>query len=168
MVDDPACTTLWEGWGIGGAGFGGGTINHGWSGGPLTLMSQYFAGVAPTTPGYTTFHVLPQPGHLRRIEARVPSVRGPIEVKLECTGSTSTLRVTVPERTRAVLGLPLTGEEPLQVVRSGAQVIWARDRASGPRAPAGMTVHGLQGDAVRHFTVEVGPGEWELTGETGR
>ena len=33
-------TTLFEGWGIGSEGFGGGTINHAWSGGPLTLLSQ--------------------------------------------------------------------------------------------------------------------------------
>ena len=35
-------TTLFEGWGIGQEGFGGGTINHAWSGGPLTLLSQKF------------------------------------------------------------------------------------------------------------------------------
>ncbi len=40
-------STLWEGWGIGPEGYGGGSYNHGWSGGPLTLMMQYIAGVAP-------------------------------------------------------------------------------------------------------------------------
>ena len=33
-------TTLWEGWGIGSKGFGGGSYNHAWSGGPLTILSQ--------------------------------------------------------------------------------------------------------------------------------
>ena len=37
-------TTLWEDWRIGGS--GGGTINHAWSGGPLTALSQYVAGIA--------------------------------------------------------------------------------------------------------------------------
>ncbi|HYD85143.1 MAG TPA: hypothetical protein VEA63_13855, partial [Opitutus sp.] len=54
-------STLWEGWGIGAEGYGGGTINHAWSGGPLTIMSQYFAGIAPTSPAFATYHVLPQP-----------------------------------------------------------------------------------------------------------
>ena len=35
MIESPL-TTLWEGWGIGSEGFGGGTYNHAWSGGPLT------------------------------------------------------------------------------------------------------------------------------------
>lgn len=40
MIESPL-TTLWEGWGIGSEGFGGGTYNHAWSGGPLTILSQY-------------------------------------------------------------------------------------------------------------------------------
>ena len=50
MVNYPGCTTLWEGWGIGKAGFGGGSVNHAWSGGTLTLLSQYVAGIRPTKP----------------------------------------------------------------------------------------------------------------------
>ena len=37
MIESPL-TTLWEGWGIGSEGFGGGTYNHAWSGGPLTIL----------------------------------------------------------------------------------------------------------------------------------
>lgn len=39
MVDDPGSTTLFEGWGIGEKGYGGGTTNHAWSGGALTPSS---------------------------------------------------------------------------------------------------------------------------------
>ncbi|HEY9155885.1 MAG TPA: hypothetical protein VIM69_12185, partial [Opitutaceae bacterium] len=60
MVNNTEYTTLWEGWGIGEKGFGGGTINHAWSGGPLTIMSQYFAGIAPTSPAYKTYRISPQ------------------------------------------------------------------------------------------------------------
>src|ERR1035441_7430937 len=52
-------STLWEGWGIGAEGYGGGSYNHGWSGGPLTLMMQYVVGIAPTSTGYATYHVQP-------------------------------------------------------------------------------------------------------------
>lgn len=44
MMNYPEYTTLFEGWGIGPDGFGGGTINHAWSGGPLTLLSQKVCG----------------------------------------------------------------------------------------------------------------------------
>ena len=48
-------TTLWEGWGIGSKGFGGGSYNHAWSGGPLTILSQYFAGISPLKPAFKEF-----------------------------------------------------------------------------------------------------------------
>ena len=44
MVESPL-TTLWEGWGIGNEGFGGGSYNHAWSGGPLdNTICSFFAG----------------------------------------------------------------------------------------------------------------------------
>lgn len=38
MVNDSEHTTLYEGWGIGPNGFPGGTTNHAWSGGGLTIL----------------------------------------------------------------------------------------------------------------------------------
>lgn len=47
MVNHPDYTTLFEGWGIGKDGFGGGTVNHGWSGGGLVVCSSiYLRGIA--------------------------------------------------------------------------------------------------------------------------
>ena len=64
-MTDHRHSTLWENWNRG-------TMNHAWSGGALTLLSQYAAGVAPVEPGYTRYQVLPQMGHLRHIRIRVP------------------------------------------------------------------------------------------------
>ena len=58
MVLDPYYTTLWEGWGIGAEGYGGGTTNHAWSGGGLTLLYQYAAGVSPAAPSPNPIPVL--------------------------------------------------------------------------------------------------------------
>ena len=44
MVEDPQCSTLYEGWGIGENGYGGGSSNHAWSGGGLTVLAQYVCG----------------------------------------------------------------------------------------------------------------------------
>ncbi|MFP4367340.1 MAG: hypothetical protein ACOCU3_00265 [bacterium] len=52
MVNHPEITTLWEGWGIGRSGYGGGSANHAWSGGGLTILSQYVAGIYPVEPAY--------------------------------------------------------------------------------------------------------------------
>jgi hypothetical protein len=56
-------TTLWEDWTIGGS--GGGSINHGWAGSPLSLLSAYVAGVTPLSAGWKTILVKPQLGSLK-------------------------------------------------------------------------------------------------------
>jgi hypothetical protein len=99
-------TTLWEGWGLGKNGYGGGTYNHAWSGGPLTCLSQYAAGVAPTKPGYEAYSVFPQMGSLKRIQAVVPTVKGEIHLTLEQTDNTFTIDITSPPGTTAELGIP--------------------------------------------------------------
>jgi hypothetical protein len=75
-----ADSTLWEDFGV----FG--TRNHAWSGGLLTLLYRYVAGIGPETPGYARYRVFPNPGPLSRIRARVPSVRGVIAVAIESVG----------------------------------------------------------------------------------
>lgn len=105
MVNHPTISTLWEGWGIGKEGFGGGTTNHAWSGGGLTLLSQYVAGIAPTAPGYTAFQVKPQPGFLRNVEANVPTVKGDIRVVLKQEEDYQ-LEVEVPVGSEASVHIP--------------------------------------------------------------
>ncbi|MEO0331335.1 MAG: alpha-L-rhamnosidase C-terminal domain-containing protein, partial [Bacteroidota bacterium] len=105
MVEHPTITTLWEGWGIGSEGYGGGTTNHAWSGGGLTLLSQYIAGVSPTAPGYKTFQVKPQLGPLKQVKAEVPSIRGKIVVEIEVTQEYR-LSLEVPEQTVAKVYIP--------------------------------------------------------------
>ncbi len=99
-------TTLWEGWGLGKNGYGGGTYNHAWSGGPLTCLSQYAAGVAPTKPGYKAYSVFPQMGSLKRIQAVVPTVKGEIHLTLEQTDNTFSIDITSPPGTKAEVGIP--------------------------------------------------------------
>ncbi|GAA0873333.1 glycoside hydrolase family 78 protein [Gangjinia marincola] len=105
MVNHPTITTLWEGWGIGAEGYGGGTTNHAWSGGGLTLLSQYVAGIAPTSPGYQTFDVKPQPGFLKYIKAVVPSIKGNIHFELS-KGEDYKLIIEVPKDSEASIYIP--------------------------------------------------------------
>ncbi|MEM7548576.1 MAG: alpha-L-rhamnosidase C-terminal domain-containing protein [Bacteroidota bacterium] len=105
MVNHPTITTLWEGWGIGAEGYGGGTTNHAWSGGGLTLLSQYVAGVYPTSAGYETFHVRPQLGGLKEVKCIVPSIKGDIKVSIN-KSEEYTLEVSIPENTEATFFLP--------------------------------------------------------------
>ncbi len=106
MIDSyPHYTTLFEGWGIGDDGFGGGTINHAWSGGPLTILSQKVCGIAPTSPGFKTFQVRPQMGNLREASATIDTNYGKISVELMRNGSKITMNLSVPSGTKAEIYL---------------------------------------------------------------
>ena len=98
-------TTLFEGWGIGSDGFGGGTINHAWSGGPLTILSQKICGVAPTSPAFRTFRVAPKMGKLNEASATLETIYGKIEVSLKRKAGNIKLKLKVPKGTTAEIVL---------------------------------------------------------------
>ncbi len=124
MVLDTTYTTLWEGWGIGAEGFGGGTTNHAWSGGGLTLLYQYAAGIAPTSPGYETFQIKPQPGFLKHIKAVVPSIKGNIKVELK-NDKEYRLDIEVPKESKAIVYIPSRYQE---IIVNGEKVIHIKDQ----------------------------------------
>lgn len=99
-------TTLFEGWGIGSEGFGGGTVNHAWSGGPLTILSQKLCGIEPTAPGFKAFEVKPRMATLKTASASVETHYGMIRVQLSRRSAKSgvaSLTVEVPEGTTATV-----------------------------------------------------------------
>ncbi|WP_370861482.1 alpha-L-rhamnosidase-related protein [Parabacteroides faecis] len=80
MVDHPL-TTLWEDWQIGGA--GGGSINHGWAGGPLSLLSQYIAGISPLEAEWNKILIKPMLGNLKQVVCTVPTKTGTITATIK-------------------------------------------------------------------------------------
>ncbi|MDL2222306.1 glycoside hydrolase [Parabacteroides sp. OttesenSCG-928-N08] len=103
MLDYADYTTLFEGWGVGAEGFGGGTINHAWSGGPLTLLSQKVCGISPTSPAFQTFKVQPRMGTLTEVSAVVPTLFGDIVVEIKRKEKQYNVKLTVPEGTEAIV-----------------------------------------------------------------
>ncbi len=101
MVEHPDYTTLWEGWGIGKEGFGGGTINHAWSGGGLTMLSQYAAGVHCFGPD--CFLIMPQPGPLKWLKSKTPTVYGDLKVDIERNDKKCKMTVVVPKNVKQTL-----------------------------------------------------------------
>lgn len=108
QIDSPL-TTLWEGWGLGREGYGGGTYNHAWSGAALTILSQYAAGIAPTAPGFAEYQVLPQMAPLTEIDTVVPTPHGNIELSLRDKDGRFRLELKSPADTHAVVGIPAEG-----------------------------------------------------------
>ncbi len=120
MVQSP-CSTLWEGWEIGSLKYGGGTCNHAWSGGPLTLLSMYAAGIRPIKPGYEEFEVMPQLGGLTFIKCTVPSVKGSIELDIKKDEKTFSLNIKIPAGTKGVVTLPAEFSDDIKITDSSGE-----------------------------------------------
>jgi alpha-L-rhamnosidase len=123
MVNDTNYTTLFEGWGIGNEGYGGGTTNHAWSGGALTILSQYLCGIEPLKPGYELFQIVPKPGSIKSASATVESVKGTIKSRFEMSENKFLLDVAVPVSTEAIVGIP---EKITSVLKVNDITIWGK------------------------------------------
>lgn len=106
MVNHPEHTTLFEGWVIDGKVNMGGTVNHAWSGGPITVLGQYLCGVSPVEPGYRLFKVDPQPAGINEAAIDIPTVAGIISSAYKVSDNRFSLDVKVPDGSEALVYLP--------------------------------------------------------------
>jgi len=152
-------TTLWEGWGIGDEKFGGGTYNHAWSGGALTVLSQYAAGVAPEEPAYRKYHVMPCLGGLQTIQSEVPTPNGNIKLDIEQDGRGIRLNLSSPLHTTARVGLPIPAGKSFRNIIANGTVVWEKN---------GLTVDAvgvaLESADARMVRLLVAPGIWHFKG----
>ena len=103
MIEDPMHSTLYEGWEEGG--FGGGSTNHAWSGGMLTVIAENVCGVRPLVPGWGEFEIRPYPV-IAECDILIPSVKGNIRSAFKDSETSFVLTVSVPEGTVAKVVLP--------------------------------------------------------------
>ncbi len=104
-------STLWEGWEYTGARgmtykSGNGTYNHAWSGGGLTILSQYIAGIQTLEPSFKRFKVEPNLGSLNRVKSLVPTTYGNIELEAVKGDKSLDITLSVPEGTTANISVP--------------------------------------------------------------
>lgn len=119
-------STLWERWPEWVEGEAdGGTINHSWSGGPLTLLSANVAGLRPLRPGWDIFKVEPKPGSLRRISAKVLRPQGLISLKAELDNGIWHVELAVPEGLAAELDLGYLGSGNIPETITSGQWKWS-------------------------------------------
>ena len=109
-------STLWEFWVK-----AEGTSNHAWSGGPLVILSKYFAGVRPVKAGYAEFVIRPQLTEPDTVQCIVPSVKGYIRVTERKTDDAFVLDASVPEGTTARICLPYADG---QTVRLNGRIVY--------------------------------------------
>ncbi|WP_164849986.1 alpha-L-rhamnosidase-related protein [Mucilaginibacter limnophilus] len=154
MVESPL-TTLWEGWGVGKEGYGGGSYNHGWSGGPLTLLMEYVCGISPLEPGFVKFQVSPQPGHLVNASASFESVKGTIRSSFERSSEGIQVKVTVPASSNAVVLMP---SQAVKRIKINGTLAWENGNyLNGHKKPSEVV--------ESRIGFEVAAGEWKFIAE---
>jgi len=98
-------TTVWEEWN------GSKSHSHGWGAGPTAHLLKYVVGIAPTSPGFKTFDVLPDFANLTHASGAVPTPYGSIQVQWRRDGNSIELTAVVPENTTARIGLPIEASQ---------------------------------------------------------
>ena len=102
-------STLWELWTYDeseGAEHGNSGYNHGWAGGPLILLSKYFAGIAPDEKLPNTYRICPDLSVLTSIKAEFPVKEG----ILALNASENLIEVFVPAKISAIVNLKKSRE----------------------------------------------------------
>ena len=112
-LSDP---TFSESWG------GGGSKNHGWSGGGLIVLSGYAAGVRPLEAGFAKYTVIPQMASIKNIAAKIPTAKGAINVNAVKGDDRFDLSVNVLAGSTAPIGIPRL-EGATKVVCKG-KTVW--------------------------------------------
>lgn len=113
MVLNKGYSTLFEGWEVGG--FGGGSTNHAWSGGALTVLAQYVCGLYPLEPAWKTFKIEPYPALMKDVSIKVPSLAGDVKSAFKVADDKFTMDITVPKSATAVLYLPTLANGKIEV-----------------------------------------------------
>lgn len=91
-----------------------GTSNHGWSAGPLILMSRYMVGIRPLSPGYEVYEIKPDMGELKEVSTSMETVHGKINVELsrEKKDEPISMKVTQPKDVTARIAWEKSFGEP--------------------------------------------------------
>ena len=87
---------------------------------PLILLYHGIMGLRPTSPGYATCVIAPQPGDLKQIACQAHTVRGTIHFTVSKTGAGRELKLEVPAEIEAELILEAREKVPLPAGREPA------------------------------------------------
>ncbi|HZJ79082.1 MAG TPA: alpha-L-rhamnosidase C-terminal domain-containing protein [Dysgonamonadaceae bacterium] len=107
MVNHPDCSTLWEFWTYEAS------VNHAWSGGPLSVLYKNMAGIIPTKPGFEEFTVFPELLGKSSLNCSFSTVKGDISLSMKIENDNTTLELEVPNESHAIVRIPLVADDVL-------------------------------------------------------
>ncbi|KAG8711855.1 hypothetical protein FRC11_001646 [Ceratobasidium sp. 423] len=116
---------------------------HGWGSAPTWQLSRYVLGIAPVTPGYSTWSFSPRTANLTFANGRVPTPWGTIVAGWEDTGSRFEMQITGPAGTNGTIVVP--GAANKTVAINGVEVTGSGNAS----LPESVTWAGAEGGAYR-------------------
>jgi alpha-L-rhamnosidase len=141
------------------------SLSHGWASGPVSSLTGYVLGAQPTTAGYKTWIIAPQPGELKWAQGRVPTPSGSLASRWRRghRNSSFTLTIGAPRGTSGAVVVPELGRA--RTITMDGRVVWQ----SGAPSP-GVTAVKRDGAVefsgiTRWHTFAWGPGR---AGDHGR
>lgn len=124
MVEDDRFSTLFEHWDVADKNFKEGSVNHAWSGGGLTVLSQYVCGIEPLRPGYEEISVMPRPGNLKQAAADIQTVKGHVGSSFSQNKKRLRMVVSTPAGIPTSIGVPIG--EGIKKIRINGKTIWEK------------------------------------------
>jgi alpha-L-rhamnosidase len=95
------------------------TYSHSWAASPAFDIPQGLFGIEPTSPGYGSFEVKPQPGGLSWAHITVPTPNGEIGAAFDGDGSATDEGVYVPANSTATIYIPSSNSSASSVYMDG-------------------------------------------------
>ncbi len=89
--------------------------NHAWGAAPANIIPRKLVGVEPVEPGFAKIRIKPQIANLKKVEARVPTIRGTVEIRINQTDNYQ-LEANIPGNARADVYIPRISDEDVVTV----------------------------------------------------
>ena len=133
MVNCEEYPTLWEFWDADKKNFRGGSANHAWSGGGLTVIAQKLMGAEPIEPRWQRFKIDPQYVTFGEATLSFPTLSGTVSTAFKREGKQLCMEVGVPKKTEALVYIPSTATsrividgKPLNTSRIASDTQWTK------------------------------------------
>jgi alpha-L-rhamnosidase len=104
------------------------TYSHPWAASPAYHVPQGMFGIEPTTPGYSTFSIRPQPQSVDWASVTLPTLKGRLGAAFDTVDGRTDVGAYVPGNTEASVHVPAAGAESNTVYVDGEPVAAERER----------------------------------------
>jgi hypothetical protein len=130
------------------------SLAHGWAAGPVISLTTEVLGVHPTSPGFSSYAVIPHPGDLLWAQGRIPTPYGAIDAgwRREPDGR-FTMDISAPVGTTGRLVAPTFGR--VVKVELDGQIIFA-GKARSPNVKSDSVTVSIESLAPGHHHLIVG------------